>query len=306
VTATARPLVDVPCADIAASPDQNRETFDPVELQELADSIAESGLWQPLSVRLSVSDGLAGMDGPPYVLVAGERRLRACRDLLGWETVPCLVDSGDRDPLEYAIGTMAENMMRVDPAPMSEARGLQHVRELGGLEPADLARRLGKSPRWVRDRLALLELSDRAADLVERGTLPLWHAVLISALDANRQWLAIQAHERGLGRDAFRALVARLADEQAADAMFSADDFLVVDTYVLEAEAEAEDAKRAEVVREVPLGIAEIAELVGVRPATVNQWRTRGVLPLEDFRAGGAPLWWETTITAWADETGRR
>ncbi len=281
-------LTTIPVAAIDASPDQNREVFDPTELAELAESIRELGLLQPITVRPS---------DDRYVLVAGERRFRAC-GLLGWSEIPAIVLESDDD---MALRTLAENMVRVDPGPLEEARGLAAV----GLEPAELARRLGKSPRWVRDRLALLALADDVAHFVQSGGLPIGRAVLLSVLDVNRQRLALQAHEHGIGIDAFRALVGKLADDQAAESMFDVDSFLRVDEYVIEAEATVEEATRAELVREQPLGIAEIAELLDVQPKTVHMWRRRGLFPQPELRCGGSPAWWEGTVQGFARKTGR-
>lgn len=298
---SAATLTVIPTADVVASPDQNRTVFDPVKLRELADSIAEAGLRQPIQVRREVD-----LSGERYVLVAGERRLRACRDLLGWETVEAIV-TDEEHGLSAALGTLAENMIRENPDPIDEARGLRSTCDRYGLEPAELAAKLGKSGRWVRDRLALLELADDVAHFVQSGGLPIGRAVLMAALDVNRQRLALQAHERGLGIDAFRALVARLADEQSVDAMFDTDSFLRVEEYVAEAESLAE-AKESPViqVRESPLGVTEIAQLLEVQRKTVETWRHRRIFPEPDLTVSGTPLWWETTVLEWAEQTGRR
>lgn len=298
MSSTPTTLTRILVGDVSASPDQNRETFDPVELQSLADSIGELGLLQPITVRRECD-----LAGERYILVAGERRLRACK-LLGWGDIPAIVSD---EPLDEtaALRTLAENMVRVDPGPLEEARGLAQARERYGLEGNDLARRLGKNPRWVRDRLALLALADDVAHWVQVGTLPIGRAVLISDLDVNRQRLAVQAHERGLGIDAYRALVARLHDEQSADAMFDTDSFLAVEEYVMDAERAVESPVSPETVREAPLGRSEIASLLGVKLSTVAQWKSRDLLPAPDLEVSGSPLWWRQTVIEWATETGR-
>lgn len=291
-------LERVPVSLVEPSPDQNREVFDPVKLRELADSIAESGLLAPISVRRE-----RDLAGERYVLIAGERRLRAVRDLLGWDEVRALVTEEPASE-DAAILTLAENMMREDPGPLEEARGLARHVERYGATPAELGRKLGKPPRWIAGRLALLELAEDVAHYVATGQLPIGRGVLMSALDTNRQRLALKAHETGMGPDAFRALVARLADEQAADSMFDTDSFLRVDEYVIDAE-ESAAAPAPEVVREMPLGMAEVAELLEVKRGTVAQWRTRGVFPEPELTVGGSPAWWETTVLGWAETTGR-
>jgi ParB/RepB/Spo0J family partition protein len=291
-------LTRIPVARVVASPDQNREEFDPVALGELAASIGELGLLQPIVVRRE--DGLLG--GERYVLVAGERRLRACRDVLGHEDIAAIVTDEPLDELA-AFRTLAENMIRANPGPLEEAKGLAQVASKFGLEPCELAAKVGKSPKWVADRLSLLLLADDVAHWVQAGTFPIGRAVLIAKLDVNRQRLAVQAHERGLGPDAFRALAARLADEQSADAMFDPDAFLVVDEYV--AEALQAVVKPPTTVREEMVGMTEIAQLLEVKPATVAQWRQRGIFPDPDRILSGAPLWWESTVLEFAERTGR-
>lgn len=290
----------IPTAEILASPDQNRTVFDPVKLGELAESIRESGLLQPIKVRRETS-----LTGSSFVLVAGERRLRAVRDILGWSHVEAVVTDEARG-LGSALGTLAENMVRDNPGPLEEARGLADTCHEFGLEPADLARRLGKSPRWVRDRLALLELADDVAHYVQSGVLPIGRGVLMAQLDANRQRLALQAHERGMAPDAFRALVGRLADEQAAETMFDPDAFLELEEYIVDAETAAAEVESPDVlIRETPLGIPEIAQLLEVKRATVDRWRARAIFPDPAMVVAGTPLWWRDDVLEWAKATGR-
>jgi ParB family chromosome partitioning protein len=293
-------LERIPCAAILASPDQNRTVFDPVKLAELAGSIAETGLRQPILVRRE-----SDLTGDRFVLVAGERRLRACRDILGLEEIDAIVEDSPRD-LRAALGTLAENMIREDPDPIDEARGLAGTAAEFGLELADLARRLGKNPRWVAGRVALLQLAPDVAAFVQSKNLPIERGVLMSRLDANRQRLALAAHQSHIRTDAFRELVARLADEQAADTMFDTDSFLRLEEYVAEAEAiVAEEESPVVIVREVPVGIAEIAQLLEVKLQTVNTWRHRGILPEPAFQLSGSPAWWKEDIEEWARATGR-
>lgn len=293
-------LERVPIAAVVPSPDQNREQFDPDELAELAGSIEELGLLSPIVVRLERE-----LAGDRYVLVGGERRLRACRDLLEWETIPAIV-SEEPASSDSALRTLAENMNRADPTPLEEARGLAAVRDQYELEPAELARKLHKPARWIAGRLALLELAPDVAHFLETGNLPLKRAIPMARLDANRQRLALQAHERGISPDGFSELVARLEAEQAADSMFDTDTFLAVETYVLEAEEQAAELEEpAQLVRERPLGMSDVAELLEVKRGTVAQWRTRGQFLEPELVVGGSPAWWESSVRRWAAESGR-
>lgn len=305
MTATCAPVLElVDVGRIVASPDQNRTEFDPAELRELAESIRELGLLQPIKVRPAGCVMGADIIEPRYTLVAGERRLRAARDLLGWSTVPAIV-AGETDDTA-ALATLAENMVRVDPGPLEEARGLARVAALYGLTAHEVAARVGKSHRWVRDRLALLELADDVAHWVQVGSLPIGRAVLMAGLDMNRQRLALAAHERGVGADVFRALVGRLEGEQAAESMFDAGSFLRVEEYVMDAEnvVAAEPVKMA---REPAMGVAEIAEWLEVKPVTVRKWQERASahFPPPDMRVGGSPAWWQSTVKKWAITHGR-
>lgn len=298
---TSTTLVRVPTVSVVASPDQNRTEFDPVKLRELADAIASAGLLAPIKVREVV-----GLDGTTYVLVAGERRLRACRDLLGWSEIDALVSS-DPDDLRAALGTLMENMMRDNPPPLDEARGLRDTADKFGLTPSELAQSLGYRPAFVRDRLALLNLADDVAHYVDRKQLSIERAVLMSSLDPNRQRLALQAHQTEMNIASFRKLIERLKLEQASDSMFDTDSFLRVEEYVLEAEAAAmpEPVETAEIRRERVLGVAEIAELLGVKAGTVHQWKKRDLLPPADMTVGGVAAYYEGSIVEWARCTGR-
>jgi ParB family chromosome partitioning protein len=282
----------VPVALVDPSPDQNRETFDPAELAQLADSLRELGLIQPIRVR---------PNGQRYVLVAGERRLRAARDLLGWTDIPAVVDAGeDRDA---ALGTLAENLLRVDPSPLEEAAGYRHVLDQYGFKGSEVAKRVGVPAERVKRRLGLLDLADETRHYLASGQLPVGRAEAMIGLDSNRQHLAIAAHHQGIGTAAYRALCDRLGDEQASETMFDPDSFLRVAAYVAEAETDA--AVPAALIRDVPLGVAEIADRLGVKVGTVHQWVHRGRLPDPDFRVSGIPCWWTPTVDAWAAETGR-
>lgn len=144
--------------EIAPSPWQPRQSFDREGLRELADSIARYGILQPLTVR-------QGAEG--YELVAGERRLRAAR-IAGLEEVPCLLVSLE----EEAAGVLAlvENLQRRDLDFVEQARGIARLIRRFGLSQEEAARRLGKSPSAVANKLRLLKLPADVLDgLLEAG-----------------------------------------------------------------------------------------------------------------------------------------
>lgn len=278
---------------IEASPDQNRQHFDQSELRELAKSIEELGVLQPVKVRAR---------GDGFVLVAGERRLRAVRDVLELETIPAVLEDGD--DADAALGTLAENLMRVDPAPLEEATGYDAVATRYGMTSATIARRVGVPESRVRRRLGLLTLGDEVRHYLASNQLPVGRAELMAGLDVNRQHLALAAHHEGIGTDAYRKLIAKLQDDQSAESMFDADSFMVAEV-VAEAEAEVRADNEALIVREAPLGMAEIAQLLEVKRSTVHMWSHRGRLPAPDLEVSGVSLWWRASIERWARETGR-
>lgn len=135
---------------IVRNPRQPRKSeFDPKDLEELASSIQEHGIIQPLIV----SSG----EGGTYILIAGERRLRAARQV-GLRTVPAVLrQASDRELLELAL---IENIQRADLNPLEEADAYRQLTKDFGLSHEEVARRVGKSRPAVSNTLRLLELSD--------------------------------------------------------------------------------------------------------------------------------------------------
>ena len=141
-------------AGIVPSPYQARRTFDEDELRELAMSILHNGLLQPVSVRRT-------QDGR-YQLIAGERRLRACR-MVGIETIPAVVYEFT-DDRTAALGLL-ENMQRAALDPFEQAEGLRELLAMWRC-PADIAaKRLGITARTLRAKLRLLELTDEQREI---------------------------------------------------------------------------------------------------------------------------------------------
>ena len=148
----------LPLGSIRPNPAQPRRVFDPAGLQELADSIREYGILQPLTVRRRENG---------YELIAGERRLRAA-GMAGLTQAPCLVASVD----EEASGMLAlvENLQRRDLDFIEEANGLKQLIDLFGMSQEEAARRLGKSQSAVANKLRLLKLpQDVRETLRDRG-----------------------------------------------------------------------------------------------------------------------------------------
>jgi ParB family chromosome partitioning protein len=173
----------VPLHRVEPNPLQPRKEFDPEAMQALADSIAEHGLIQPLTVR--------DMGNGYYQIIAGERRWRAAR-MAGLEEVPVLVmEADDRKVMELAL---VENLQREDLNPMEEAQGYRTLMEEYGLTQNETAQRVGKSRPAVANALRLLSLSDELADLVRDGTLSPGHARALLGLRSEK--LRLQAAQR--------------------------------------------------------------------------------------------------------------
>lgn len=149
---------------IVANPSQPRRHFDEVELQELAGSLGERGLLQPVLVR--------PLQGGKYELVAGERRWRAAR-LAGLQSIPALVSRyDDRASLEVGL---IENMARQDLSPVEEARACATLADEFGLSRVQIGLRVGRHETAVSSLISLLRLSAEILDLLERGELSAGH-----------------------------------------------------------------------------------------------------------------------------------
>ena len=162
-------LREIAVTDIATNGSNPRTLFDldgGAGLRELAASIKAHGLVQPITVRANLD---AGAGAPPYLLVAGERRLRATRDVLKRRTIAAIMrhDLTEDTALE---ATVLENLQRRDLHPMEEARGLAQLRAGRGYTVEQIAKKLGRGKEWVKDRLKLCDLPATAQDLYLRDT----------------------------------------------------------------------------------------------------------------------------------------
>lgn len=165
-------LAMLPIAQINPHPDQPRRRFDEVALEELAASIAQRGVIQPIVVR-ALADG-------SYQLVAGERRWRAAQKAQLHE-IPALVrELSDRDVMALAL---IENLQREDLNPIEEARAYQRLAESESLTQAEIARMVDKSRSHVANLQRLLVLPDPVIDMVERGELSMGHARALIGVD---------------------------------------------------------------------------------------------------------------------------
>jgi ParB family chromosome partitioning protein len=168
-----RPQRSVPIEFVRANPLNPRKSFAEAELEELAASIREKGIIQPLVVRPK-----AGMPDI-YEIIAGERRWRAAQRA-GLHEVPIVVmQAGDKEALELAI---IENVQRADLNPLEEAAGYEQLMEQFAYAQADLARVVGKSRSHVANTMRLSKLPDGVKALVGEGALSAGHARALLAV----------------------------------------------------------------------------------------------------------------------------
>ena len=170
-------LLTLPISKVEPRSEQPREYFDEQALSELADSIAQYGVIQPIVARR--------LESGYYQIIAGERRWRAAR-MAGLEEVPVRVlEADDRRTAELAL---VENLLREDLNPIEEAKGYQSLINDYGLTQEEAARSVGRSRPAVTNSLRLLSLSPAVMELVEKKELSAGHArALIPITDSARQ-----------------------------------------------------------------------------------------------------------------------
>lgn len=158
-------IKNIPMTDVVANPEQPRKHFSEAALTELADSIREKGVIQPLLVE-EQADGT-------YQIIAGERRFRASK-LAGMETVPAIVRSFSyEEKLEIAL---IENIQREDLSAIEEAKAYTSLMETTGMNQEALAKRLGKNRSTIANAMRLLKLPEQIQNAVDNAELSAGHA----------------------------------------------------------------------------------------------------------------------------------
>lgn len=176
-----RKLTEIPVASIRRNPYQPRVTFDEESIAELAQSIRQVGLIQPLVVR-KAPDGA-------YELVAGERRLRAVKSL-GMESVTCIVEQGMEDE-SSAMMALIENLQREDLHYLEEAQCYNTLLSTYNLTQEELAARLGKSQSSIANKLRLLRLPEEVKSAMAEAHLTERHARALLKLKDEKTQLAL-------------------------------------------------------------------------------------------------------------------
>jgi ParB family transcriptional regulator, chromosome partitioning protein len=192
----------VPVEFLRPNPRNPRRSFEEADLEDLAASVREKGIIQPILVR--TLPGVADV----YEIVAGERRWRAAQRAGLHEVPVLLVEASDREALELAI---IENVQRADLNPLDEALGYERLISEFSYAQADLGKIIGKSRSHVANTLRLLKLPDSVKDYVQKGELSAGHARALLSV-SNPEEAARRVIEKGLNvRD-----VERMAQDEAA------------------------------------------------------------------------------------------
>ncbi|MGO2789738.1 MAG: ParB/RepB/Spo0J family partition protein [Lactobacillus delbrueckii] len=196
----AEEIEDLPLAEVRPNPYQPRKNFDEKKLAELAESIKENGVLQPIIVRRSVGG---------YEIIAGERRCRAS-ELAGPATIPAIIRQFDESQMmEVAI---LENLQREDLTPLEEAQAYEMLQKNLGLTQEEVSKKMGKSRPYITNYLRLLTLPQKTKGLLQRGELSMGQArTLLGLKDKDRiDELAKRVVKEGMPVRKVEALVAKM------------------------------------------------------------------------------------------------
>ncbi|MCL2077058.1 MAG: ParB/RepB/Spo0J family partition protein [Oscillospiraceae bacterium] len=174
-------VVEIPIASIKPNPSQPRVVFDDYELSQLAVSIRQNGMLQPVTLRRT--------DGAGYELVSGERRLRAAK-LINMEHIPCIIIDTDNE--NSAIFAILENIQRSDLNYIEEALAIKSLIDHYGITQEDCAARLGIAQSTVANKLRLLRLTDEEKSLALRFRLNERQARALLKLPPEKRLAAIE------------------------------------------------------------------------------------------------------------------
>ena len=253
-------LMSLRISAIEPNKDQPRDRFDQTALSELADSIREHGVLQPIVVR--------SMPGGSYQIIAGERRWRAPR-MAGLSEIPAVVvEAGDDKVMELAL---IENLQREDLTIIEEAMGYRVLMETYGFTQEQVARRMGKSRPVIANALRILNLSPEALNRLEKGELSPGHARVLAGLESQELMdsLAAETVKSGL---TVRQLEKLAAQQKAPKKKLS----------LPEKAAKEESAWGDSGYREMEISLGEtLGRKVRIRKGSVG-----GVLELEFFSPG--------------------
>lgn len=190
-------IVELPLEDLRPNPYQPRKIFDEEALNELASSIREHGVFQPIIVKKSVKG---------YEIIAGERRFRASK-LAGLKTIPAIIkDFSDDEMMQISL---LENLQRENLTAIEEAKAYKNIIESLNITQEELSKKIGKSRSYITNMLGLLKLPISVQDMVLYGKISMGHARVLSKLeDANQiEELADKIISDGISVHALEELV---------------------------------------------------------------------------------------------------
>ena len=168
-------IVELPLSELRSNPYQPRKNFDETALQELANSIKEHGVYQPIIAKKSKKG---------YEIIAGERRVKASL-LAGKETIPAIIrDFSDQDMMEIAL---LENLQRENLNALEEALAYKKLLDELSLTQEQLSKRIGKSRSHITNMLGLLTLPEEVKDMIMDGKLSMSHARVLSKIENNEK-----------------------------------------------------------------------------------------------------------------------
>ena len=199
-------IQEIPVGELDPNPDQPRQSFDQESIAQLADSIRDQGVLQPLLV--------VPASGGRYRIIAGERRYRASR-VAGLETVPCIVK--DIDVIRQMEIALIENLQREDLNPMEAARGIQALMKQCGYTQEKVSARLGKSRPAVANLLRLLSLPEEVTEMVRDGLISAGHARVLAGIRSAEEQirLAKRAADEGMSVRRLEQLAAAAREKPA-------------------------------------------------------------------------------------------
>jgi len=170
-TASKNDIKEINLSEIRSNPYQPRKTFNEESLNELAASIKEHGVVEPIIIKKSING---------YELIAGERRTKAAR-IAGLKTIPAIIrDFNDEQMMEIAL---IENIQREDLNPIDEAKGYQAIIMKLGLTQEEVSKKFGKSRSYITNLLGLLRLPETVKKYVESGSISMGHARVLSKIE---------------------------------------------------------------------------------------------------------------------------
>lgn len=164
-------ILEIPLDELRANPYQPRKVFEQTELEELAASISEVGVFQPIIVKKSIKG---------YEIIAGERRFRASK-VAGKTTIPAIVrDLSEEQMVEIAI---LENLQRVNLNPIEEALAYKNMIDKLGLTQDEVSKRVSKSRSYITNAIGILKLPDVVQGMILEGDITMSHARTLSKLE---------------------------------------------------------------------------------------------------------------------------